>query len=313
MKRIVTVTLNPAIDRTLVIPSPVFERVVRVLETYEYPSGKGVNVARVLKRRGFSVLCLGFFGGANGKKLIQGLQKEGLDHDFTLIEGETRGSLTIRDPTSRLEGHLVESGPFISEKEKVHFLKVYLRSLKVAEFIALCGSLPPGLGEDFYALLASEARRAGIPVALDTSGAPLQRALLAKPQIVKPNRQELSQISGRSLVTESDLKERLVRLVTDWEVSWATVSLGKEGMIGTDGKTMWKGVPPLVNPVNTIGSGDAALAGLIEAWVTGRSLKEAVHLAVVLGTANILVDGPGYIREEDVTKLMGTVRVFALD
>ncbi|MCS7224675.1 MAG: 1-phosphofructokinase family hexose kinase [Armatimonadetes bacterium] len=308
---IVTVTPNPAVDKTLLIPFPRLERVVRVLQAWEYPSGKGVNVARVLHRRGFPVVCLGFVGGPTGEKLIHLLKQEGLHHDFTLIEGETRVSITIRDPESQLESHLVEPGPVVREKEKKQFLDCLEQHLENARLVALCGSLPPGLEPDFYQKLVKLAQSKKVPVALDSSGDALKQGLLSQPDIIKPNRQELSELVGSILTTDEEVSRALIGL-TRRGIRWATASLGRDGIIGTDGDQSWKAVPPLVTSVNTIGSGDAALAGIIEGWLKGQTITDALRLAATFGTANALIDGPGYLEEKHIKEVDSLVQLTPL-
>jgi len=162
--KVVTVTLNPAVDKTLVIPDFRLERVVRVSEVFIYPSGKGVNVARVLVRLGVSAICLGFVGGYAGAFLADGLSREGIEHDFTTVGDETRINLTIRDPKTGLEVHLVEPGSRISEGDWYRFVETYERHLKEASWVALCGSLPPGAPSDSYAPTYSTRSQARCPM-----------------------------------------------------------------------------------------------------------------------------------------------------
>jgi 1-phosphofructokinase family hexose kinase len=196
--KVVTVTLNPAVDKTLVIPDFRLERVVRVSEVFIYPSGKGVNVARVLVRLGVPAICLGFIGGYAGAFLADGLSREGIEHDFTTVADETRINLTIRDPKTGLEVHLVEPGSRISEGDWHRFVETYERHLKEASWVALCGSLPPGAPSDSYAQLIQLAHKHGVPCALDTSGDALRKGVEAVPEVIKPNRQELADLSWRA-------------------------------------------------------------------------------------------------------------------
>jgi 1-phosphofructokinase family hexose kinase len=206
--KVVTVTLNPAVDKTLVIPNFRPERVVRVSEVFIYPSGKGVNVARVLVRLGVSAICLGFVGGYAGAFLADGLSREGIEHDFTTVANETRINLTIRDPKTGLEVHLVEPGSRISEGDWHRFVETYERHLKEASWVALCGSLPPGAPSDSYAQLIQLAHKHGVLCALDTSGDALRKGVEAVPEVIKPNRQELADLSWRA----SGQRQKVTRL-----------------------------------------------------------------------------------------------------
>lgn len=300
--KVVTVTLNPAVDKTVVVPNFRAERVIRVSEVHIYPSGKGVNVARVLKRLGVPSVCLGFVGGHFGAFLTDGLTREGIEHDFTPVSDETRINLTIRDPETGLEIHLVEKGARVTDGDWRNFVATYERHLSGASWVALCGSLPPGAPADAYAQLIGIAREKGVPCALDTSGEALRKGVEAKPKLVKPNRQELAELVGEEFLDEGKLRWAVSK-VHELGVEIVVVSLGKEGAIGSDGKSLWKATPVPVKVVNTIGSGDALLGGLIFALLKRMPFEEALKFAVAVGTANTLVDGPGYIDLRDLNEI----------
>jgi 1-phosphofructokinase family hexose kinase len=306
---VVTVTLNPAVDKTLVVPDFRWQRVVRVTETFVYPSGKGVNVARVLVRLGTPALCLGFIGGATGQFLRDELTNEGIPCNFTSIAQPTRLNLTLRDPNRRLESHLVESGPTITPDEWATFLATFQRHLSSARWVALCGSLPNGLPDDAYAHLVQLAKRHSVAVALDTSGEALRKGLEAIPTLVKPNRQELAEAFGEGMDTDEQIVKAIARLLASG-VRYAVVSLGAEGAIGGSEEGIWKAVPPSVSVVNTVGSGDALLGGLLHALLTKKlRFEDALAFAVAAGTANTLVDGPGYVDAETVQALWSQVHL----
>ncbi|MCX7967769.1 MAG: 1-phosphofructokinase [Armatimonadetes bacterium] len=306
--KVVTVTLNPAIDKTVVVPNFRPERVVRAKEVYIYPSGKGVNVARVLVRLDVPAICLGFIGGYFGKFLADGLTREGIEHDFTTVSDETRINLTIRDPETGLEVHLVEPGSKVTDEDWQRFVATYKRHLEGASWVVLCGSLPPGAPVDAYAQLIAIANEKGIRCALDTSGEALRRGVEAKPKLVKPNRQELAELVGSELANEEGLRSAVTK-VHELGVDIVVVSLGKEGAIGSDGTNLWKATPFPIKVVNTIGSGDALLGGLIFALLKEMPFEEALKFAVATGTANTLVDGPCYIDLRDLHEIWSETSV----
>lgn len=306
--KVVTVTLNPAIDKTVIVPNFRPERVVRAKEVYIYPSGKGVNVARVLVRLNVSAVCLGFVGGYFGRFLSDGLTREEIEHDFTIIADETRINLTIRDPKTGMEVHLVEPGAKVSEEDWQRFVATYERHLSNADWVALCGSLPPGTPINAYAQLISIANEKGVPCALDTSGEALRKGVEAKPKLVKPNRQELAELVGNDVNSNEKLRSAIFK-VHELGIEIVVVSLGKEGAVGSDGKNLWKAKPPPVKVVNTIGSGDALLGGLIFALLKEMPFEEALKFAVATGTANTLVDGPCYIDLLDLHEIWSETSV----
>lgn len=306
--KVVTVTLNPAVDKTLIIPNFRLERVVRVSEVLTYPSGKGINVARVLVRLGMPAICLGFVGGYVGAFLADRLSREGIDHEFTIVTEETRTNLTIRDPDTNVEVHLVEPGSRVTTEDWHRFVETYKRHLGEANLVALCGSLPPGAPTEGYAQLLRLARDRGVPCALDSSGIALRKGVEVAPKIVKPNRQELSELFGDQIDGEEKLLAAIKRL-HEIGIQIIAVSLGRDGAVGSDGASLFKAIPPPVKVVNTIGSGDAFLGGLIFALLKGLPLGEALKFAVAAGTSNTLVDGPGYIDPQIVYELFEKVKL----
>ncbi len=306
--KVVTVTLNPAVDKTVVVPNFRPDRVVRAREVYIYPSGKGVNVARVLVRLEVPAICLGFIGGHFGAFLIEGLAREGIEHDFTTVPNETRINLTILDPENALEVHLVEPGAKVTNDDWQRFVTTYERHLSDASWVALCGSLPPGAPVDAYAQLIRIAQEKGVPCALDTSGDALGKGVEAKPKLVKPNRKELSELVGEEIDSDEKLRSAIFK-VHQLGVDIIVVSLGKEGAIGSDGTNLWKAKTPPVKVVNTIGSGDALLGGLIFALLREMPFEEALKFAVATGTANTLVDGPCYIDLRDLHEIWSATSV----
>jgi 1-phosphofructokinase family hexose kinase len=216
--------------------------------------------------------------------------------------------LTIRDPKTGLEVHLVEPGSRISEEEWHRFVETYERHLKEASWVALCGSLPPGAPSDSYAQLIQLAHKHGVPCALDTSGDALRKGVEAVPEVIKPNRQELADLIGEQVDSDKKLLVSICRL-HQLGIKTIVVSFGKDGAVGSDGQSLLKATPPPVQVVNTIGSGDALLAGLIFALVKGLPFNEALKFAVATGTANTLVDGPGYIDIKTLHEIFGEVKV----
>lgn len=306
-KIVVTVTLNPSIDKTLLLPSFRPQRVIRVERVFIYPSGKGVNVARTLIRLGSFALCLGFIAGHFGASLQEALTREAIPHDFTPIRGETRINITLRSLRGDLETHLVEPGTPVTPSDLDRFIKTFQNHLQKAHWVALCGSLPPSAPPDFYAQLIRIAHRHQVPCALDTSGSALQEGLKAVPTLLKPNKTELEKALKTPLRKENDILNALP-LLHRLGIRYIVVSLGRRGAIGSDGEGVWKATPPTVSVVNTIGSGDALLGGLLHALLKERPFPDALTLAVATGTANTLVDGPGYVDPEAVKGILKGVK-----
>ncbi|HEY9437180.1 MAG TPA: hexose kinase, partial [Streptomyces sp.] len=198
---ILTVTLNTALDLTYSVPALVPHTSHRVAEISEHPGGKGINVARVLGALGHETVVTGFAGGANGavlRHLLADLQQRGapVTDALVTIVGNTRRTLAVADRSSGDTTQFNEPGPHISAAEWATFLDTYAGLLPRSRAVALCGSLPPGIHVGAYAHLIRLARGAHVPVLLDTSGEPLRRGIAARPDLVKPNADELAGLTG---------------------------------------------------------------------------------------------------------------------
>ncbi|NDZ83444.1 hexose kinase, partial [Streptomyces sp. SID10853] len=193
---LLTVTLNTALDITYHVPALIPHASHRVESVTERAGGKGLNVARVLAALGHETVVTGFAGGTTGgvlRELLAGLPPTDA---LVPVAGTTRRTIAVVDASSGDTTQLNEPGPTVSADEWDTFLTSYGRLLADAEAVALCGSLPPGVPVGAYAQLVKQARGAGVPVLLDTSGEPLRRGIAARPDLVKPNADELAQLTG---------------------------------------------------------------------------------------------------------------------
>ncbi|MET9476256.1 PfkB family carbohydrate kinase, partial [Streptomyces sp. NPDC002922] len=193
---ILTVTLNTALDLTYGVPALVPHTSHRVGDISERPGGKGLNVARVLSALGHETVVTGFAGGATGavlRDLLAGLPPRDA---LVAVTGNTRRTIAVVDASTGDTTQLNEPGPLVTAGEWAAFLTTYRELLGEADAVALCGSLPPGIHVGAYAELVRLARAADVPVLLDTSGEPLRRGIAARPDLIKPNADELAQLTG---------------------------------------------------------------------------------------------------------------------
>ena len=305
---IVTVTLNAAIDKTYTVENFGLDRVHRPSVTKSVAGGKGINVARVLRELGQEVLATGFVGGTNGNQIIQGLQAEGLPHDFVRTAGESRLCIAIVDPEKRTQTEVNENGPEVSEDE-VQEIRHKLEGLALkAEYMVLSGSAPPGVPSDFYAETITMAKGHGMKVVLDTSGNPLSRGVAAGPYLLKPNVRELSSLKGRELLTIEETLGAAKSLLAS-KIEIVVVSMGRSGAIATDGEESWQATPPEIEFVSAVGSGDALVAGFLDALIRGRGIGEALRWGTAAGAANATVYGAGFCRKEDIANLADQVEL----
>lgn len=289
---ILTVTLNTALDLTYGVPALVPHSSHRVTELSERPGGKGINVARVLTALGHDSVVTGFAGGATGsvlRELLAALPPSpaSLTDALVPVAGDTRRTLAVADRATGDTTQFNEPGPHITATEWTAFLRSYEELLTGADAVALCGSLPPGIHVGAYAELVRPARAAGVPVLLDTSGEPLRRGIAARPDIVKPNADELAQLTGsrEPLRATRDARRRGAHAVV--------ASLGPDGMLAVTPDGNWRASPPAPVKGNPTGAGDSAVAGLLSGLVEGLSWPDRLRRAVALSTATVLAPTAG--------------------
>ncbi len=285
---ILTVTLNPVLDRVVEITDFRVGKVNRVeKERIRVAGGKGINVSRVAKILGEPTLATGWLGGRTAGFIKERLKKEGIASDFVSIAGESRLNLTILDPVTLSQTHLVEKGPRIFPSE-IKKLKEKVGDLvRKARVVVFSGSVPPGVSENIYHSLIRLVYREKediIPI-LDTRGEPLKQGLQGRPFMLKPNKEEMENLMGKSLESEADLI-RQVRALVQKYVQLVVVSRGKDKVMVMEKKSLLMVSPPEINSLNTIGAGDALVGGFAVGLSRGLSLKEMSVLAVACAAAS---------------------------
>ncbi|WP_328340323.1 1-phosphofructokinase family hexose kinase [Streptomyces violaceus] len=301
---ILTVTLNTALDITYRVRSLRPHASHRVSEVTERPGGKGVNVARVLAALGHEVTVTGFTGGATGRVVQERLASvPGVVDALVPITGATRRTIAVVGDRSGDTTQLNEPGPTVTPTEWSAFQEAYEHLLTSASAIALCGSLPPGVPVGAYAGLVRTARSAGVPVLLDTSGEPLRRGVAARPDIIKPNADELAELTGshEPLRATQDARRRGARAVV--------TSLGAEGLLAASPEGRWRAAPPSSLHGNPTGAGDSAVAGLMSALVEHLPWPDRLTRAVALSAATVSAPVAGEFDRGVYEELLGRVTV----
>jgi tagatose 6-phosphate kinase len=309
---ILTVTLNPTLDKAVAVDDLRVGELVKVKKVNYIASGKGVNVARVLKLLGADdVAATGFSGGVHGEYLERSLEKEKIQNYFVKISGDTRENTTVIDTISGTETHFIEPGPIVTQEEIAKFIKLFLEKLERSEFVVLSGSPPPGVPEDIYRELIHEAGSRGVKSSLDTRDTALKLGLEAKPFLAKPNLEELEGISGRKLTSLKETAQAAGELV-EKGINMVIVSLGKDGMILINEDDTWKATPPQVPVVNSVGSGDALLAGFLFSYLSGRNVEDSIRLGMACGVANCVKPVAGAFGMEEAEHFQNEISVSKL-
>ncbi|WP_369213505.1 1-phosphofructokinase family hexose kinase [Streptomyces flavofungini] len=304
---ILTVTLNTALDLTYRVPALTPHASHRVTAVTERPGGKGLNVARVLAALGHDVTVTGFAGGDTGRALRDQLAADEARVTDALapVAGATRRTLAVVDATTGDTTQFNEPGPAISPDEWAAFLGTYEELLRTpgTHAVALCGSLPPGVPVGAYALLVRAARAARVPVLLDTSGEPLRRGVAARPDIVKPNADELAELTG------SHEPEQATRDARRRGAHTVVASLGAQGVLAVTPDGTWQARPPAMVRGNPTGAGDSAVAGLLSGLAEGLPWPDRLARAVALSAATVAAPVAGEYDARTYEDLLPRVQV----
>lgn len=292
---ILAVTINPSVDISYHIQGFKLNEVNRVENVRKTAGGKGLNVARVIAQMEEPVLTTGVLGGTIGDYIVQELNKSQIPNDFLKIEKESRNCIAILHEGMQTE--ILESGPTLTNEEGVDFLRKFEEMLVNVSLVTISGSLPKGLPVNFYQQMLSLCRNKGVPVILDSSGEPLQAALLHidKPFAIKPNITELSQLLGEKVDSRiSSLKQALDH---EWfrGIEWIVVSMGGEGAFVRHGAKDYRVTLPNINVVNPVGSGDAVVAGLAVAINRKQPVETVLKTAMATGMLNTMEASTGSI------------------
>jgi 1-phosphofructokinase family hexose kinase len=307
---IVTVTLNAAIDRTLTVPNFQRGQRHRASAGVTLAGGKGINVARALKMLGIPVVATGLVGGTTGTRIVEELTNEAILNDFVHIEGESRTSTAVVDPTGGTYTEINEWGPAVRAEELEMLLEKLRYLTQGAELVVFAGSLPRDVADDFYAEATRDLARRHIQVALDTEGEPLLLGVEAEPFLVTPNQAEAEALVGQefhddedfrlALDSIADMGPRNVLITTDE----GCVALLRE----EKGEAVrYRAHAPKVEPVSTVGSGDVLLAAFLAARHGGRPHEESLRAAVAAGVASTLEIGAGQFDPRQAGRLQAGV------
>jgi len=312
---ILTVTLNAAIDRTVAVPNFRLGHRHRAVESRTVAGGKGINVARALNLLGRPVIATGFVGGPTGRRVLEQLHEESVLTDFIRIAAETRINLAVIDPTSGEQTEINERGPAVSPEE---VRKLFERIGYLAGGTKLCvlaGSVPPGAGDDLYARLIQDLTRRGVPVVLDAEGEAMLEGVRAGASMVTPNEAEAEELVGQEFADRGDLAQGLLELARLGAHEAAITR--PDGCVATVGegnsrRLLEVHTEPL-EPVSTVGSGDAFLAGYAAARYEGRSPEDCLAYGVACGAESTQHFGAGTVDRNQVERLLGEVSVHDLE
>jgi len=308
--RVVTVTINPAIDQTVAVPNFAAGAVNRVQSSQLDAGGKGINVASFLSDFGQPVTVTGFLGADNDEIFRRFFAKKGIEDRCVRIAGQTRIGVKVIDEVQRQTTDINFPGQMPSLADIEHLFDNLQELSARTEWFVLSGSIPAGVSSGIYREMVKTL--AGKKVVLDTSGEGFRQAVAAAPSLIKPNVDELRELAGERLDTPTDILQVGRALIRRYGIASVVVSMGKEGAIFVEGEEALWALPPSVQVKSTVGAGDAMVAGIVVGKIRGLSLAECARLATAFSMNALTHVGSGLPSVEAVQSAMEQVTIRAL-
>jgi 1-phosphofructokinase family hexose kinase len=307
---ILSVTLNPSVDQTLFVESLEVGDTNRIQEVQTDVGGKGLNLSRVAAELDAQSVATGFLGGTTEGYIRRVLVEEGIQCDFVHIEGETRTNISVEQKNGGPPTTLNAKGPMISVLQWEIMLATFSRLAQEANWVAICGSMPPGIPDDGYAQLIKIAKEAGTKVLLDADGEAMKLGLEAKPDLIKPNTKEAGRLLGRAVLTESEAEAGTLELHQMLGPdSTVVLSMGGDGAIMSCPDGLFRGISPKVTVLSTVGSGDSMLGAILAMRMRNLGWEESFAFGIAAGAATATTDGSGIAKRTVIESLLKETKV----
>jgi 6-phosphofructokinase 2 len=301
--KIVTLTMNPAVDVYITVENITPSHKLRSKTARRDPGGGGINVARAVRILGGEASALFPAGGSTGTLLKSLLDEENIPFHSHEISGMTRESFTAMETATEREYRFILPGPELKETDWLACLEMLKNCDPVPRYLVASGSLPPGVPVDFYAKVARWARKAGVRLVLDTSGRALHAALEEGVYLIKPNRRELMDLTGRELETPQDQEQASRDLLERGNTEVVALTLAEQGALLTSAEGSRRIAVPEQEVKSSVGAGDSFMAGMVLGLVRNLSVEDAFCYASAAGNAALLTPGTELCRREDVDRL----------
>ncbi|MGM0502936.1 MAG: 1-phosphofructokinase [Bacillota bacterium] len=308
---IITVTLNPAVDKTINIENFKLGSLNRVKKIRKDAGGKGINVSKVVAELGGKTTALGFLGGTTGEFIKNELAGLEFNSDFIVVEKETRTNLKIIDKSQRKETEINEAGAEVTVAELEQLEERLLKTANLGDSVVLTGSLPPGVPDDIYKQLIKRLNSKEIKVFLDASGNSLKQGLVSNPFLIKPNLVELEFLVERNLETEKEIVD-VAQEIQQQGIRIVVVSLGDSGVVVVSGGSCFKVLPPQVEVNSTIAAGDTLVGALALKLEEGCNLKQAIRFATAASVSTVTKIGTKICNRKEVQRLLKQVEIVKL-
>jgi 1-phosphofructokinase family hexose kinase len=306
---ILTITANSALDKVIFIEEFKPTTVMRTRRVVESVGGKGFDTSVVLQTLGVDNLAIGLVAGEPGRQLAKLLECYGIRCDLVWAQGDTRTAYVIVETKFHHHSHITTGGYRVGPVEVQALLSRCHSHIKTAQGVVCAGSLPEGMPKNFYRTVTNLAHQAGIPTLIDCPGEPMLQALLEKPDIVKINRNELSQTFGIAAGSLAELAEQVQRLRRREDLPAFVVTCGEEGILAITGQGSYRAIAPPQEEVNAAGAGDAVSAALVWRLALRETWQQALCWAAAASAAVVLTEGTADCRLPDIERIFNLVEV----
>lgn len=309
---IYTLTLNPAIDKTVYVDKLVVDKLNRVKESHKDAGGKGINVSRVLKILGTESIATGIIAGSSGQYIVEEMIKSNIDTRFINIPGETRTNLKIVGDDRGLT-EVNEPGPKITKEEEKLFVDNLLSMVKKNDVVVMSGSVTTNVDKNIYYTLTKALIDLECKVILDADGELFDAGVKAKPTLIKPNSFELCQYFGVEETCDTDTLVELAKRLLNTGIEYVIVSLGGDGALFLSDKGIYRVKALKVSVGSTVGTGDAMVAGLTKAMAENYNYIDMIKLAVGTSAGAVTTKGTGSAKIEVINDLIKKVNLVKID
>jgi len=309
MHKIVTITLNPSIDKSTRVKAIMPEKKLRCEPPKFEPGGGGVNVSRAIKKLGGHSSAIYFAGGYSGEFFRSLLDLENISSIVVPIQEYTRENMIVVDESNNFQYRFGMPGPHVSEHEIERFFDLF-NEIEGAEYVIASGSLPMGIKDSFFGRLAHLCHNKHAKLIVDTSGEPLRKAINEGVYMIKPNLGELSMLNGVDGLNDNDIVDAARNIIKRNGAEVIVVSMGPAGAVLVTANEVINSIAPTVHKKSTVGAGDTMLAGIVLALSQGLNWKEILHYGIAAGTATTMNEGTELCKKDDVERLFAYLKKY---
>lgn len=308
---ITTVTLNPAIDKTIILEEFLYGQVNRIAKVREDIGGKGINVSKMLNSLDIDNKAIGFLGKDNINYIKELIKPYGIDNTFIQVSGNTRTNTKIVETNNNTTTDLNESGFFVSNIELEKFEQLIKNASLESDYIVISGSIPRGLNNDIYAKLIKIINKKS-KIFVDASGELLLEAIKAGVDIIKPNIHELEEATNKRLVNDDDIVAVCREWIKNYKLTYILVSMGGNGSLLVSEDIVLKAMPVKVDVKSTVGAGDSMVGGFLQGLTKGETitdLESALKIGAACGSVAVTKEGTAMITKEEILEMLEKVTI----